>query len=266
MKLDDLRGQWALVTGASSGIGREYCVQLASRGVNLILVARRKMRLDDIARELERDSGIRTVVIVQDLGAPEAPDLIRARVNDAGIGIRLLVNNAAFGHWGRFEDSSSANYQAMLHANVCSLVGLTRVFLPDLERAAPSAVVNVASAAAYQPVPYMAVYAASKAFVMSFSLALFGELSSRGILVQTLVPGATESEFDQVAGAYPSAITSRGVPAEVVRDSLLALERETPVALNARGTFKQRLFAGLFSPRFVIGEVEKMFRPPAGRS
>ncbi|WP_407278400.1 SDR family NAD(P)-dependent oxidoreductase [Aromatoleum evansii] len=266
MKIDEMRGAWALVTGASSGIGREYCVQLACRGINLVLVARRASRLEELAQELMLVYKIGTLVIAQDLGVPEGAGLVRERVRDAGISIRLLVNNAAFGQWGRFEEASPERYQVMLQTNVASLVGLTQGFLSDLERGAPSAVVNLASAAAYQPVPYMAVYAASKAFVMSFSLALYAEWLARGVLVQTLVPGATESEFDQVAGAYASAITSRGTPRAVVRDSLLALERGSPVALNARGIFKQRFFAGLFPPKFVVAEVAKMFRPPTERS
>jgi len=175
------------------------------------------------------------------------------------------VNNAAFGRWGRFEAAPRATYHEMLQANIVALVELTHAFLPDLAAATPSAVVNVASAAAYQPVPFMAVYAASKAFVMSFSQALYGEWKERGVLVQTLVPGATETEFDQVAGAYASAITTRGSPVKVVQDSILALERGNPIALNARGTFKQRFFAGLFPPQFVIAQVAKMFRPPTER-
>lgn len=265
MNLNEMRGEWALVTGASSGIGKEYCVQLAGKGLNLVLVARRQERLASLAKGLEGDFGIRTLMVAQDLSAPGSADAVLERVAGAGIRIRLLVNNAAFGRWGRFEETSQALYREMLQANVVTLVELTRAFLPDLAGRTPSAVVNVASAAAYQPVPYMAVYAATKAFVLSFSQALYGEWTDRGVLVQTLVPGPTDTEFDRIAGAYASAIVTRGSPVKVAQDSILALERGIPVALNARGTFKQRLFAGLFPARFVIAQVEKMFRPPTGR-
>lgn len=266
MKLEQLRGEWALVSGASAGIGREYCMQLAARGLNLVVVARRAERLASLAKGLESDFGVRTLMVVQDLSVPGAAQAVVNRVVAAGLHIRLLVNNAAFGRWGRFEDTSQALYHEMLQANVVALVELTHAFLPQLAERVPSAVVNVASAAAYQPVPYMAVYAATKAFVLSFSQALYGEWFGRGVLVQTLVPGPTDTEFDRIAGAYASALVARGSPAKVAQDSILALESGAPVALNARGTFKQRLFAGLFPPRIVITQVARMFRPPDGRS
>lgn len=262
MNVDLLRNHWALVTGASSGIGREYCLQLAKRGVNLVLVARREERLSALAESLGRDHGVKTLVVVQDLSLVGAADAVRAKVSAAGVSVRLLINNAAFGRWGRFEQTPQAVYRDMLQINVVALVELTHAFLPQLASGAPSAIVNVASGAAYQPVPFMAAYAASKAFVLNFSQALFGEWERRGVLVQTLIPGPTDSEFDQVAGAYASAIMTRGAPEAVVRDSLQALGRGSPVALNAPGVFKQRLFAGLFPARFVIAQVAKMFRPP----
>ena len=264
MKLDALRGEWALVTGASAGLGREYCVLLAAKGMTLIVVARREERLRSLAAELTAEfDGIRMLEIVQDLSERDAAAKVLQRVAAEGIRIRLLVNNAAFGRWGRFEDTARPLYGEMLETNIVALVELTHAFLPDLAARTPSAIVNVASAAAYQPVPFMAVYAASKAFVMSFSQALYGEWHERGVLVQTLVPGPTDSEFDQVAGAYASAIEVRGSPVQVVQDSLAGLARGEPVALNARGTFKQRFFAGIFPPEFVIAQVAKMFRPPA---
>lgn len=262
MNIDTLRGHWALVTGASAGIGRAYCRSLAKRGVHLIIVARRGDRLDSLAAGLSSEYGIRVMPVVEDLSAPGAAARIAARVAKEGHVIRLLVNNAAFGRWGRFEDTPAEIYGAMLQANITALVELTHAFLDDLARVTPSAVVNVASAAAYQPVPFMAVYAASKAFVLNFSEALYGEWHERGVLVQTLVPGPTESEFDQVAGAYASALMTRGAPEKVALDSVEALARGEPVALNARGTFKQRFFAGVFPPRVVIAQVAKMFRPP----
>lgn len=261
MKIDDLKAEWAVVTGASSGIGREFCVQLAAHGLNLVLVARREAVLQALKGELETRHGIRCLVLAQDLAAGDASTRIMAVLQEAQVVPRLLVNSAAFGRWGRFEDGSADEYAAMLQVNATALVCLTRSLLPLLAQRTPSAVINLSSGAAYQPVPFMAVYAASKAFVHAFSQALYGEWADRGVLVQTLVPGPTATEFDDRAGAYASALGSRGRPADVVRDALGALERDAPVALNARGTWKQRLFAGLFPPRMVIAEVAKMFRP-----
>lgn len=262
MKLSDCRGNWALVTGASSGIGREFALQLAAAGMNLVLVARRKPLLDALATQLTQRDGVQTRVVAVDLSRPDAAADIKTRLAVENIHIRLLCNNAAFGHWGRFERASLATYQDMLQVNIGAVVALCHSFLSDLVSFPSSVVINVSSAAAFQPVPYMAAYAASKAFVLSFGQALYGEWKDRGVLVQTLIPGPTETEFDSLAGAYASALKSRGSPAQVVRDSLIHLERGDPLALSAKGTLKQRLFAGLFPPKMVINEVAKMFRPP----
>ncbi len=263
MNIEQLRGEWALVTGASSGIGREFCIQLAERGLRVVMVARREDRLQALQAELRARCGAQTLVLAQDLAAGDATARILARLQGHGVVPRMLVNCAAFGRWGRFEDASVDDYAAMLQVNVTALVCLTRGLLPLLAARTPSVLINLSSGAAYQPVPFMAAYAASKAFVHAFSQALHGEWAGRGVLVQALVPGPTATEFDDVAGAYASALAARGKPADVVRDALAALGRDAPVALNARGVWKQRLFAGLFPPRMVIAEVAKMFRPPA---
>ena len=262
MRLEALRGEWALVTGASSGIGREFCAHLAAAGLNLVLVARRRDRLAAVAAAAREAHGVDSLVVEQDLSAPTAAADIHAATSARGVRVRLLVNNAAFGHWGRFESTPAETYRRMVAVDVTALVELCHAFLPQLAAAPPSAVINVASPAAYQPVPYMAGYAAAKSFVLSFSQALHGEWGPRGVLVQTLVPGPTETEFDAVAGAYASALKGRGAAEDVVRASLGGLERGDPVVVAAKGVFKQRFFAGLFPPRLVIREVAKMFRPP----
>lgn len=262
MNLDEMKGEWALVTGASAGIGHAYATELARRGLNVVLVARRQERLEALAMELSGMFATRSVIVSEDLGVPGAAGRIAGQVSAKGIQLRLLVNNAAVGHWGRFEDVGQEAYRSMLQTNIVALVELTRAFLPDLAARTPSAVVNVASGAAYQPVPFMAAYAASKAFVLSFSQALYGEWVARGVLVQALVPGPTKTEFDQLAGAYSSAIKGRGAATKVVQDSIAALAQGGPIAMNAKGTFKQRFFVALFSPKFVIRQVGKMFRPP----
>jgi short-subunit dehydrogenase len=263
MTLSDFRGHWALVTGASSGIGHEFALQLAQAGVNLVLVARREERLQTLAETLQRQHGVATHVVAADLGAAGAAGALKARLADAGIRVRLLCNNAGAGRWGRFEAGSAADYERINALNTSALVSMCHAFFGDLASFPGSAVINVSSAAAYQPIPYMAMYAASKAFVQSFSQALHGEWKEHGILVQTLVPGPTESEFDAKAGAYESALAQRDTPAQVVRASLLGLDKGMPVVAVAKGTYKQRFFAGLFPPAMVIREVGKMFKPPA---
>ena len=257
----DWKGQWALVTGASSGIGREFACQLAAKGIDLVLTARRGPLLGSLAAELAARHGINTLPVAADLADPASPALLRRRLEEMGIRVRLLVNNAAFGRWGRFEAQDGATYQKMLQVNVIAPIAVVRELLPQLASFPDAAIINVSSSAAYQPVPYMAAYAASKAFIQQFSQALFGEWSERGILVQTLVPGPTATQFDEVAGAYASAVTARDAPDKVVSASLQGLTQGCPVVCVAKGAFKQRLFS-LMPARLVIQTVARMFTPP----
>jgi short-subunit dehydrogenase len=263
MDLNSFRGHWALVTGASAGIGREFALQLAAAGMNIVLVARRADRLAEIAAALRGSSGIETFVLPMDLAERGAAGRIRSATSARGLTIRLLCNNAAFGRWGRFEQRSSADYEDMVQVNVAAAIALCQEFFEDLKTFPSSAVINVSSAAAFQPVPYMAAYAATKAMLLNFSQALHGEWQKHGIVVQGLVPGPTDTEFDSIAGAYESALTTRGPAADVVKDSLRSLARQEPVALSARGTYKQRVFSGLFPSRLVVRAIEKRFRPPS---
>lgn len=252
-------GDWALVTGASSGIGLEFCRQLAARGMNLVLVGRQQASLEQVAAQLP---GIRHLVVQADLSETASAAAIRATVEQHGIHIRLLVNNAASGHWGRFEQTAPDVYEAELRV-AGNWIRLCHEFLTDLRSQAPSAIVNVSSAAAYQPVPYMSVYAATKTLIQHFSLALYEELRSSGVHVQTLVPGPTDTEFDRKAGAHANAVNAkRDSTATVVQASLAALGQDLPVVNVARNTFMQRFFAGLFPPKMVVRKVAEMFRPP----
>lgn len=263
MKLSEAKGHWALVTGASSGIGREFAIQLAQAGMHLVLVARRRERLEALAATLQDDYGVQTRVVVADLAERNQVALLHATLAAENIKVRLLCNNAGSGRWGRFESTAADEYERMNALNTSAMVAMCHCFFKDLSSFASSAVINVSSPATYQPVPFMAVYAASKAFVQSFSQALYGEWKEHGILVQTLVPGPTASEFDEIAGAYASALLERGRPGLVAAASLAALDGGTPVVTVAKGIYKQRVFAGLAPSSMVIREVAKMFRPPA---
>jgi short-subunit dehydrogenase len=264
LRIAECRGDWAVVSGASAGIGQCFARELASHGLNLVVVARRADALQDLATELGARHGVRVVPVAVDLAQAGAVGAVKQAVERIGDArLRLVVNNAAVGRWGAFDAAQAAACERIVHLNCGALVGMAAAMLPHLRRGAPSALVNVSSQAALQPVPYMAVYGASKAFVHSFSQALSEELRTAGVQVQTLVPAPTATEFDRLAGAYDSALKGRGRAEDVVAAALASLARGDMVATNAPGLWKQRWFAGLFSPRFVVRQVAKMFRPPA---
>jgi len=258
-------GHWALVTGSSSGIGREFAVQLAAAGMNLVLVARRKDRLDALASSLQSAHQVQCAVIPSDLSQPGAAVAIREQVETRGAKVRLLVNNAAEGRWGRFERTDGDVYARLVQLDNTAVVALCREFFDQLRSFSGAAVINVSSQAALQPMPFMAVYGASKAFVQSFSLALYEEWKKYGIHVQTLIPGPTETEFDGKAGAYASTVSQRGSAADVVKASLSQLGRDRPVVSSVGGIGRQRLLSGIIPPKRMVKEVAKMFRPPDER-
>lgn len=216
----------ALVTGASSGLGAEFAVQLAARGHDLVLVARSEDRLTALAERLIAEHGIRAHVLVQDLAEPDAAHRIADRLTADGLSIDLLVNNAGFGTCGRFEDISADRDHDQLMVNVVALVGLTHALLPDMLNRGTGAVVNVASTAAFQPAPYFAVYGAAKAFVLNFGLALREEYRGRGIRVLTLCPGPVDTPFFDAIGTRNAAVNgSMTTPQPVVSAALRALDR-----------------------------------------
>jgi short-subunit dehydrogenase len=262
MKLTEAKGDWALVTGASSGIGREFALQLARAGMNLVLVARRAEELEKVAQSVRAQSQVQARVVAIDLAAKDSAEQLRQRLAHDGIRVRLLVNNAGLGRWGRFEGSDAGAYQDIIGVNTAAMVAMCHHFMADLASFPSSAVINVSSQASYHPIPYMGVYAATKAFVHSFSQALHCEWKARGILVQTLVPGPTESEFDARAGAYESALTRRYPPSVAVGASLAGLARRLPVVVSAKGTWSQRFFATVLPSGMFLGEVAKRFKPP----
>lgn len=266
MKLEEFRGHWALVTGASSGIGAEFCSQLAAAGVNLVMVARRQQLLDELSASLINAHAIRTLVLAMDLSERDSASHVKAATTQASIHVRLLINNAAFGPWGSFEKTPAQTYESMVQLIAATPIALCHVFLPDLESFPSSAVINLSSPAALQPVPYKAVYSAAKTCLHNFSLALHGEWQARGILVQTLLPGPTATELDAKGGAYKSELgEERRPPSEVVTESLRQLENGAPFVTNNKGTYKQRLFAGIAPVGMIIREVKKMFQAPPGR-
>ena len=185
----------ALITGASAGLGVDFARELSKRGHKLVLVARRKDRLAALAKEL---GNARVVAI--DLSKPDAADKLMADVAKAGEQVELLVNNAGFGAIGRFAELDAKRQRQMIDLNVGALMDLCRAVAPEMIARKSGAILNVASTAAFQPGPKMAVYFATKAFVLSFTEALHEELKPHGVKVSCLCPGPTRTEFGEVAG------------------------------------------------------------------
>ena len=201
----------ALITGASSGIGLELARLFAADRSALLLVARRADRLEVLAKELRKTHGITVHVLPLDLTAPRAPEEILAWTRDHGIALDVLVNNAGFGARGRFADLDRQGQLDMLQVNVAALTHLTHLFLPGMLERRRGAILNVGSQAGFQPGPRMAVYYATKAYVLSFSEALAEELRGSGVRVTVLAPGATATEFAAKADMLGSRVFRTGV-------------------------------------------------------
>ncbi len=190
----------ALVTGASSGIGRELAKLLAGEGHDVVFVARRRDRLEDLARELATRHGVSARVIAKDLENPASPAEIFEELETEEISVDILVNDAGLGIYGRFWETDLARQLAVIQVNLVALTNLTGRFLPGMVSRRKGKILNVSSTAAFQPGPYMAVYYATKAYVLSFSEALAEELAGTGVSVTALCPGPTVTEFQEGAG------------------------------------------------------------------
>ncbi|HEX2190365.1 MAG TPA: SDR family oxidoreductase [Longimicrobiaceae bacterium] len=239
-------GRWGLVTGASSGIGEEVARRLASRGMSLVLAARREERLAELAEELRRAHGVEAVALPADLGKPGAAGVLWLEATD-GREIHLVVNNAGFGMKGRFDELSLERQAEMVRLNCTAPMELTHLALPPMRARGSGGIVNVASVAAFQPIPELAVYAASKAFVLALSQAVAEEQRGSGVRVVALCPGPVATGFQEVAGTRVSERTPGIMTAgEVAEAALRALEagRDTvvPGVLNRLGTVAGRVF------------------------
>lgn len=221
--------QTVLITGASSGIGQEFARALAARGATVVLVARRRDRLDELAGELRSAYGVTVEVIAYDLASPTAGPDLRAAVAERGLRVTSLINNAGFGTFGSFGDEDPERLAQEIAVDVTAPVQLTSAFLPDLVAAGNGFLINIASMAAYAPTPRMAVYGASKAFVLSFTEALWSELRDSGVKVFALSPGATDTEFNAVVGTDDATAGARmRSAAEVVATALAQLDHRSP--------------------------------------
>ncbi|GAC1622475.1 MAG: SDR family oxidoreductase [Nevskia sp.] len=191
----------ALITGASSGIGAAFASALAAQGVDLVLVARSEDRLRTLAGRLTREYGRNVQVIPMDLSRPGAGAALRKATDALDMAIDLLINNAGFGTVGAFAVQEPAREAEEIALNVGAVVDLAHAYLPGMVERAHGGIVNIASAAAFQPMPYMAVYAATKAFVYSFSDALWAECAGRGVHVMAVCPGPVDTGFFEATGS-----------------------------------------------------------------
>jgi short-subunit dehydrogenase len=212
-----------LITGASSGIGEVFARKLAARGRNVLLVARSEDKLITLCNEVGRSNSIRAQYVALDLSKPESAAHLYEEAQQRGLFVDMLINNAGFGSMGQFSKLDLGRELNMIDLNIKSLVELTHLFLPPMIERRQGMIINVASTAAFQPVPFMATYAATKAFVLSFSEALWEENRAHGIKVMALCPGVTETNFFEAArGHKPPARVSQ-TPEEVVDTALRGL-------------------------------------------
>jgi uncharacterized protein len=258
--MEQWRGKWALVTGASAGIGWELAKQLAAGGTNLVLTARRRERLEKLAAECRAHS-VQVEINVADLGQPGAPEQIFRFTAEKKIAVDLLVNNAGFGAYGYFHRSSVAAQIEMVQVNCAAVVHLTHLFLPSMVERRRGDILILSSVAGFQAVPYLTTYAATKAFDLLFAEALAEEVARFGIHVCALCPGSTDTEFQQVSGS-PGRPDHRAETAEkVARVGLQALASGKSSVISGWGNQLQVASERLAPRSLVTRMAGKMFKP-----
>jgi uncharacterized protein len=214
-----------LITGASSGIGEVFARKLAAGGHNLLLVARSEEKLINLCNELGRIKSTRAQYVAMDLSEPDAPKRLFEETQKRGLEIDFLINNAGFGSMGDFANLDPQRELDMIDLNVRSLVELTHLFLAPMRERKSGSIINVASTAGFQPVPFMATYAATKAFVLSFSEALWEENRPHGVKVMALCPGVTDTNFFEASRMQRPPARISQTAADVVDTALRGLAR-----------------------------------------
>lgn len=256
------KGKWALVTGGSSGIGVALATQLAAGGTHVVLTARRRDRLDELARALQQRHGIRTEVFTADLARPEAPQEIYEFTKQKGIEIDLLINDAGFGQYGELTAVETQRLLDMVQVNCAAVVHLTRLYLADMVARRRGDVLILASTASFQAVPYISTYAATKAFDLLFAEGLAEEMKPYGIRVCALCPGSTQSEFHVVAGQEKfTGRYAQETAEKVARTGLQALAEGKSYVISGMGNYWGAQMQRLVPRRAVARIAAKMFRP-----
>ncbi len=254
-------GKWALVTGASAGIGREVARELAAGGTNLVLTARRRDRLAGLADELIAKHAVRALTCVTDLSQPLGPQQIFDFTEEKGIQVDLLVNNAGFGAYGEFQKVDVEKLVEMVQVNCSAVVHLTHLYLPHMIEQRSGDILIVASTAAFQPVPYISTYAATKAFDLHFAEGLAEEMRPYGVHVCALCPGSTETEFFQVAGQRNHTRRTPEPADKVARVGLRALAAGKSSVVSGFTNWLGPETVRRVPRRMVAARVAGMFRP-----
>lgn len=256
----EYQGKTALITGASSGIGAAFARNLAQRGMNVVLVARSGDKLQKLGSELTANYKVGAEIIVCDLSLENAAEQVLQATRSYGLTIDLLINNAGFATFGPFEEQEATQHHQEVMLNVTTLVDLTHAFLPPMLAQGSGGIINLASTAAFQPLPYMAIYGATKAFVLSFSEALWGEYRHKGVRVLALCPGPTATAFFDRAGEG-GAEGKRASPEQVVEKALKALEKGKSYIIDGTGNYILVQSARLL-PRHLITLISgRMLKP-----
>jgi uncharacterized protein len=255
------QGKWALVTGASAGIGVALAQQLAAGGTHLVLTARRQDRLEELARKLSKSHAVRTEIVAGDLAKTEAPVEIFEFTRQKGLTIDLLINNAGFGQYGELTQVEPQRLLDMVQVNCHAVVHLTRLFLPGMIERRRGDVLIIASTAAFQAVPYITTYAATKAFDLFFAEGLAEELKPHGIRVCALCPGSTESEFHTVAQQEKFTQKHQETAEKVARTGLEALAAGKSYVISGTANYLGAHSQRLVPRRMVTRIAANMFRP-----
>jgi short-subunit dehydrogenase len=255
----------ALVTGASSGIGVEIARELARRGHGVTLVARREERLRKLADELAAEHGVRAETIAADLGDQAGRDLLASRLDELGLEVEILVNNAGFGDTGPVDEADREWLVAMVELNCAALLDLQARYTPGMVKRGRGTVINVASMAAFQPIPGTATYAATKAFALSLSEATHSELGEHGVTVTALCPGPVKTEFVEVAGVEGTEESLPGMfwtsVEDVARQAVEGAEKGKRVVVPGGLMNRAGALTGQHSPRmFALPIVKRIWR------
>jgi short-subunit dehydrogenase len=260
----NLKEKTALITGASSGIGKSFAYLLASKGTHLILVARSEGKLEEISQDIKGKFAVNVSVYRSDLGQVGAAKVLYDQLKADDQPVDLLVNNAGFGKWGDFEEFSLAEYQNMVQLNVTSLMDLCYLFFEDLKKRPEAGIINVGSTASFLPVPYSAVYAATKAFVLNFTEGLVGELEGTNVKAFCLCPAGTATNFANVASdGKDDATENMKTPDEVAQEGLRAFLSGKHYVITGRKT--SVLMTKVMSRKSVIKMVSRYWKKRLGK-
>jgi short-subunit dehydrogenase len=256
-KMKSLKNKVALVTGASSGIGEAFVYELAKQGATIIITARTESKLQLLANNINNKFGNKAIAISADLSLKETPQKIYDDIKKMNLTVDLLINNAGIGKWANFLDETMATYETMLELNINAIVKLTHLFLPDMLAKGEGGIINIASTGALQPCPYIATYCASKAFVLSFSEALYGEYNKKGITITALCPGNTSTDFQTVANANTQGMTF-DTAETVAQNGIKAFLENKSYKIVGKSNYLQSFLPRFLPRKTIINIVEGM--------